>query len=244
MNDFFRFPNTPHIAWLGERLPRDDKVLASDEVTALLAGPVVVEEKLDGANVGFSVGPDGALRAQNRGQYLIEPYAGQFQRLPEWMALHGAGLADALGKCLIAFGEWCAARHSLDYPALPDWWLLFDVYDRREGRFWSTHRRDALASTLSLATVPRLAEGRQTVDTLVGGVERWKSRYRDGGLEGVVVRREDHDWLQARGKLVRADFTQAIDSHWRSRRLEWNRVQWANPQLAIPKNAEQPEDPA
>ena len=35
--------------------------------------------------------------------------------------------------------------------------------------------------------------------------------------EGVVVRHEDADWLHARGKLVRADFTQAIDSHWRSR---------------------------
>lgn len=229
-DDFFRFPHTPHIAWLGGGAPRDDKVLAPDEVAGLLSDPVVVEEKLDGANLGFSVGANGNLRAQNRGQYLIEPHAGQFQRLPEWMALHGSGLVESLGEDLIAFGEWCAARHSLDYPALPDWWLLFDVYDRREGRFWSTRRRDALASTLGLATVPRLAEGRQTVDTLVDGVARWKSRYREGGLEGVVVRREDEDWLQARGKLVRADFTQAIDSHWRSRKLEWNRVRWGNAQ--------------
>lgn len=229
-DDFFRFPHTPHIAWLGGGAPRDDKVLAPDEVAGLLSHPVVVEEKLDGANLGFSVGANGNLRAQNRGQYLIEPHAGQFQRLPEWMALHGSGLVESLGEDLIAFGEWCAARHSLDYPALPDWWLLFDIYDRRQGWFWSTRRRDALASTLGLAPVPRLAEGRQTVDTLVDGVARWKSRYREGGLEGVVVRREDEDWLQARGKLVRADFTQAIDSHWRSRKLEWNRVRWGNAQ--------------
>lgn len=224
--EFYRFPHTPHIAWLGERAPRDDKVLAPDEVADLLSGPVVVEEKLDGANLGFSVGPDGQLRAQNRGQYLIEPHAGQFQRLPEWLALHGAGLIDALGTHLIAFGEWCAARHSLDYAALPDWWLLFDVYDRKAGRFWSTRRRNALASRLGLATVPRLAEGPQTVASLCRGVEKWRSRFREGALEGVVVRREEPDWLQARGKLVRADFTQGIDSHWRSRKLEWNRVQW------------------
>lgn len=228
MTDFFRFPHTPHIAWLGEGIPRDDKVLSPDEVASLLSGPVVVEEKLDGANLGFSVGPDGRFRAQNRGQYLIEPDAGQFRHLPEWMALHGTGLANALGETLIAFGEWCAARHSLGYTALPDWWLLFDVYDRHEGRFWSTPRRNALASALGLATVPRLAGGCYTLAMLQEGVERWESRYRHGVLEGVVVRRENDEWLLARGKLVRPDFTQAIATHWRSRRIEWNRVQWAD----------------
>jgi hypothetical protein len=225
--DFFRFPHTPHIVWLGAGTPRDDKVLSPDEASALLEGQVVVEEKLDGANLGFSVGPNGLLRAQNRGQYLLEPHEGQFQRLPDWMSVHGVALAEALGEHLIAFGEWCAARHSLDYPALPDWWLLFDVYDRRKRKFWSTPRRNALAQQLRLAVVPRLAEGRHSLAMLKDGVEQWNSRYRDGMLEGVIVRREDENWLLARGKLVRANFAQAIDSHWRSRRLEWNRVHWA-----------------
>ena len=77
MTDFFRFPHTPHLAWLGEGSPRDDKVLSPDEVTALLASDVVVEEKLDGANLGLSLAPDGRLRVQNRGQYLAQPHAGQ-----------------------------------------------------------------------------------------------------------------------------------------------------------------------
>lgn len=88
MSVFFRFPHTPHIAWLGEGTPRDDKVLAPAEAGALLAGEVVVEEKLDGANLGLSLAPDGSLRAQNRGQYLAEPQAGQFSRLTAWLALH------------------------------------------------------------------------------------------------------------------------------------------------------------
>jgi hypothetical protein len=82
MTDFFRFPHTPHIAWLGEAQPRDDKVQSPNEAKALLADEVVVEEKIDGANLGISLGPDGLLRAQNRGQYLAEPHAGQFARLP------------------------------------------------------------------------------------------------------------------------------------------------------------------
>lgn len=143
------------------------------------------------------------------------------------MALHEAGLRETLGECLIAFGEWCAARHSLGYSSLPDWWLLFDIYDRRTQKFWSTRRRDALASKLQLAVVPRLAAGHQTLASLREMVTRSRSHYRDGALEGVVVRREDENSLLKRGKLVRADFAQSIDTHWRSRSLEWNRLRQA-----------------
>ena len=193
MTDFFRFPHTPHIAWLGQGSPRDDKVLSPHEVTELLAAEVVVEEKLDGANIGFSLAPDGSLRAQNRGQYLAEPHAGQFARLPAWLAQHGDGLRSVLTPKLIVFGEWCAARHSLDYAALPDWFLLFDVYDRAAGQFWSTTRRNELASSAGLVTVPQVLQGKATVPTLKKLVSDTASRYRAGALEGVVIRRESAD---------------------------------------------------
>jgi len=224
MLDFVRFPHIPHIAWLGEGAPRDDKVLPPAEVRALLAGDVVVEEKLDGANLGFSLGPDGGLRAQNRGQYLAGPNAGQFARLPAWLAQHGDAVRSALTPNIILFGEWCVARHSLDYAALPDWLLLFDVYDRSTGRFWSTTRRNSLAVSAGLSSVPRIARGKTTVAALKQLVDATPSRYRKGPLEGVVVRRESVEWCEARAKLVRADFTQAIEAHWRKRVIEWNRV--------------------
>ena len=225
MIDFFRFPHTPHLAWLSEGSPRDDKVLSPSEATALLAGDVVVDEKLDGANVGLSLSPDGCLRAQNRGQYLAEPHAGQFARLPAWLAQHGQGLRGALKPNLILFGEWCAARHSLDYAALPDWFLLFDVYDRSAGRFWSCLRRNALASSAGLVTVQLVLHGNTTLTALKQLVATKESHYREGPLEGVVIRRESADWCDARAKLVRPDFTQAIDTHWRKRTIEWNRIQ-------------------
>jgi len=225
---FFRFPHTPHISWLGKDTPRDDKVLSSEEVADLLSTTVVVEEKLDGANLGFSVSSAGDLCAQNRGDYLIPPYSGQFSRLEQWLGIHENRLFDALDEHLILFGEWCAARHTLDYSGLPDWWLLFDVYDRREQRFWSTRRRNALAREIGVATVPCLLQARVTVTELTEFVAARQSRFRNGPLEGVVVRQEDSHWLLARGKLVRAGFTQAIDTHWRSRRIEWNRISVAD----------------
>lgn len=227
MTDFFRFPSTPHLVWLSkDGVPRDDKLLSAAEAKTLLAGDMVVEEKLDGANVGLSIGQNGNLRVQNRGQYLAEPHAGQFARLPAWLAQHGDALLSALTPKLILFGEWCAARHSLDYAALPDWFLLFDVYDREAGRFWSTSRRNVLASDAGLVTVPKVQHGKTTVTALKQLVATKQSYYREGPLEGVVIRRESVDWCEARAKLVRPDFTQAIETHWRKRTIEWNRMNW------------------
>lgn len=233
MTDFFRFPQTPHLDWLGQGAPRDDKLLTPEEVAELLADEVVVEEKLDGANLGISLAPGGQLRAQNRGQYLTEPHTGQFSRLPTWLAVHGDALRQVLTPERILFGEWCAARHSLDYSALPDWFLLFDVYDRSAGRFWSTQRRNALAASAGLITVPRVSQGKTSVAELKQLVTSSTSLFRQGPLEGVVVRRESDQWCEARAKLVRADFTQAIETHWRKRAIEWNRVDFSGQSGAL-----------
>ena len=231
MSDFFRFPHTSHIAWLAPGSPRDDKVLLPADVTDLLRGEAVIEEKLDGANLGFSVSLEGQVRAQNRGQYLMPPFHGQFSKLGPWLNKHEDRLFDGLGTRLMAFGEWCAARHSLDYVNLPDWWLLFDVYDRVEGRFWSTRRRNAWAKLYGFTAVPSLHIGQVGMAQLRNWVSSEKSKFRHGSLEGVIIRVEDADWLGFRAKLVRQDFTQAIDSHWRSRALEWNRLSRTNLKL-------------
>lgn len=225
MGEFFRFPHTPHLTWLGTDTPRDDKVLDPVEAEALLKGSVLVEEKLDGANLGLSLADDGQLRAQNRGQYLQDPHSGQFSRLHSWLAQHGEAIRAVLRPELMLFGEWCAARHSLDYVALPDWLLVFDVYDRNKGKFWSSRRRDALAEEAGLKLAHQVFSGHTSVKKLVKQVQTTPSHYRDGPLEGLVIRRESFDWCEARAKLVRADFTQAIEQHWRKRVIEWNRVQ-------------------
>jgi len=224
MSDFFRFPHTPHIDWLGDGMPRDDKVLTEPEIEALLAQPIRVEEKLDGANLGISLRATGELRAQNRGQYLLEPFAGQFSRLNSWLGQHQYALCDNLQSDWIVFGEWCAARHSLDYDNLPDWFVVFDVYDRTEQKFWSCARRNALAEKLGLAVVPTLYQGAATLPELKELLAHASSRYREGNPEGIVMRQDSELWCEARAKLVRADFAQSIEEHWRSRAIEWNDV--------------------
>lgn len=224
MSDFHRFPHTPHLAWLGKGEPRDDKVMSKEEVLALLSAPVRVEEKIDGANLGFSVGSDGKLRAQNRGQYLESPYRHQFTRLSVWLTSHESALVSALGEELILFGEWCAARHSVAYEKLPDWFVAFDVYDRQSGRYWSATRRDGLCTHLGLAVVPAMSEGRVALAALRELVINHRSRFGDNLVEGVVIRRDEGDWLNSRAKLVAPEFTQTLNEHWRHRAIVWNQL--------------------
>ncbi len=227
MTEFFRFPHTPHLAWLGAGRPRDDKVLDAHDVRELLSGEVLVEEKVDGAILGFSLDEHGEIRAQNRGHYLdLDAPEGQWKPLKRWLSTRRHSFAELLSPELMLFGEWCYAVHSIRYTALPDWFLAFDVYDRDKAEFWSVERRNALAARLEIATVPPLGVGRFDVAGLCRLLD--KSALTEGPAEGLYIRREAEGRLLSRAKLVRAEFTQAIDEHWSKRGLEAN-------QLAAPK---------
>lgn len=226
--DFFRFPSTPHIQWLGAELPRDDKLLTAQEVKLLFSSEVQIEEKIDGANLGISFDKDGNIQAQNRGQYLLKPYMGQFENLEVWLAARENELFDLLGEHLILFGEWCAAKHSIGYEQLPDWFLVFDVFDRHTEMFWSTSRRNRLAKKMGLKVVPQVWQGRTQIKQVLKRLETQKSAFTDEWVEGFIIRKENADWLEMRGKIVRAEFVQNIGVHWSKQKLEWNQIDWAS----------------
>lgn len=218
---FFPFPHTPHLAWLGKGQPRNDKVLAPAEAKALLSHFVTVEEKVDGANVGISIDENGDLRAQNRGSYLNREHSHpQFKPLFRWLDERRTALTDALFPDLMLFGEWCYAVHSVTYDRLPDWFLAFDIYDRATGGFWSVARRDSLILQLGLALIPRVVAGRFDLAGLQSLIGR--SRLADVPAEGIYIRADDGDHLLVRAKLVRAEFTQAIEEHWSRRAMRTN----------------------
>jgi hypothetical protein len=224
MNRFFRYPQTPHLTWLGTAPPRGDKVLPLAKAEEILEGVVTVEEKLDGANLGISVNDEGALTFQNRGQYLDPPFLGQFARLTGWSTQHRQVLESMLNPGIILFGEWLAARHSVVYNCLPDWFVAFDVYDLAEGKFWSTSRRDVFVEMSGLALPPCITRRRTNLASLERLVMRSQSKFGDMAVEGLVIRRDRGQFNELRAKLVRPDFTQAISVHWRSKPLVWNKL--------------------
>lgn len=121
MNDsFFKFPSTPHLAALPDVDIREDKVLSESERFDFLRHSLVVEEKVDGANLGISFDSEGNIRAQNRGAYLYPPRSGQWKKLDDWLEPRLDMLFEILSEKFILFGEWCYAQHSIFYDRLPD----------------------------------------------------------------------------------------------------------------------------
>jgi hypothetical protein len=218
-----KFPTTPHIAWLGPHSVRDDKVMTSKEVAAILASEVTLEEKIDGANLGISFDPRGEIHFQNRGNWLQGKFTGQWERLRGWAAVHEHSLREHLPHGHVLFGEWCYARHSVRYDRLPDWFVAFDIYDSLEKRFWSTHRRNDLLKHIGIAPVPKLAHGRFCMEELMNMLDA-PSDFSSSLREGIYLRQENKDWLIHRAKLVRPEFVQHIGDHWSKSAIQVNAV--------------------
>lgn len=224
MGDFFKFPHTPHALWLGKQPPRTDKVLSTSSLDSMLSNRVVLEEKVDGANIGLSVGGDGDILVQNRGEYIRRPFSGQFSRLSQWLAKTEGDLFDKLGSQYILFGEWLAATHSVEYTKLPDYFIAFDVFDKFTGRFFSTARRDQFASGCGVISSRRINAGFFSRQDLVDIVLNTDSAFSSAKCEGIYIRHEDENWLLARAKVVHPDFVQSIGTHWRASAIRWNTV--------------------
>lgn len=223
-DNFFKFPSTPHLALLGNAEVRDDKVMMASEQNEFLCHELVVEEKIDGANLGISFDSDGNIRAQNRGEYLELPGLGQWKKLSEWLTPRTETFFEHLFDRYILFGEWCYARHTVFYNRLPDWFLGFDIYDREKGRFLSCDRRDELFCTIRICPVPTIRCGYFTLSELSKLPSR--SMLGDRPAEGIYLRSDLGGWLVQRAKLVCPAFVQSVEHHWSSRNIELNKVQY------------------
>ena len=198
--------------------------MTASERNEFLCHELVVEEKIDGANLGISFDSDGNIRAQNRGAYLELPGSGQWKKLAEWLALKTETFFEHLFDRYILFGEWCYARHTVFYDRLPDWFLGFDIYDRETGRFLSCGRRDEFFRTIRICPVPTISCGHFTLSELSELL--LQSKLGDHSAEGIYLRSDRGGWLVQRAKLVYPAFIQSIEQHWSRKNIEPNRLKW------------------
>ena len=235
--EILKYPRTPHLE--GSRLQPGDEGHEHVRLASLAGGHAVIEEKLDGANVGISFGAGGQLLLQSRGHYL----AGggrerQFALFRQWAQAHEGRLLERLEDRYVMYGEWLYAKHSVSYDRLPHYFCEFDVYDRRAGVFLSTPRRHALLAGSPVLSVPVLRSGalaqsvkglrelvRPSLAKSVGwresfeqGVARqgldlalaWRQTDKSALSEGLYVKVESADEVLGRYKWVRPDFVQTI----------------------------------
>lgn len=226
-----KFPSTAHLKNLGAA-SRDDKVCDPRRVKQFCGSGllVTVEEKVDGANLGISLNSQHGPRYQGRSKWVNSATDPQFSGLDEWFAIHSVALYEILEpNCDILFGEWCAYLHTVSYNSLPGYFIAFDIYSRRKGRFLSRqsfHKRLRDAGGAKIPTVPivahRVFANIREVEELLTS----QSSFGDGLVEGVYLRLDEapapgarEGCLLDRCKLVRAEFQQAIvdEGSWRGR---------------------------
>ena len=196
--------------------------MSESERGEFLRHDLVVEEKVDGANLGLSFDTDGNIRTQNRGAYLHLPETGQWKKLGEWLAPRSEDLIENLTDRYILFGEWCYARHSIFYSRVPDWFLGFDIYDKESRRFLSTCRRDVFLKKMHIAQVPTIACSHFTLAELKNLLSQ--SKLSDQPAEGLYLRIDQNEWLANRAKLIRPAFIQSVDQHWSHSTITPNRL--------------------
>jgi ATP-dependent RNA circularization protein (DNA/RNA ligase family) len=222
-HDFFKFPSTPHLAVLGDIKIRDDKVMPESERNRFLDNEMVVEEKIDGANLGISFDGNGNIRIQNRGSYLVLPASGQWKKLSDWLDPKIDSLFETLTDRFILFGEWCHAQHSVSYDRLPDWFLGYDIFDKKYQKFLSCLNRDRFFERLDISQAPVLAQGHFSFSELKQFLSH--SRFGKDPAEGVYLRIDQGEWLAQRAKLVQPAFIQSMGEHWSRSGLKTNRLE-------------------
>eukprot|EP00731_Ephydatia_muelleri_P023432 Em0015g1015a len=196
-NELFKFPRTKHLFDAGgQGVSRDDLLMDAGEEAlfytrrgAQMPTRVTIEEKVDGANIGISIGSDMRISVQNRSHYVNSKTHKQFGSLDKWLDDHSAALFQVLepGRHVL-FGEWLYAKHSIHYTQLPGYFMAFDIFDKQEGRFYSRRMRNEKLDCTGIPVVREIAE-----TTLLGRQEALKwldtpSAFYDGPCEGIYLR--------------------------------------------------------
>ena len=236
-----KYPRTPHA--MGSRLQPDDthegRMTLMEMKREYPGTRMIIEEKIDGANAALSYSEHLDQRLQSRGHYLAGgAREGQFNLFKHWAITHDAVLMDRLENRFTLYGEWCFARHTQFYDALPHYFLEFDILDRTTGIFLSTPARRDLLSGTPVTPVPVLAEDwpgseRELIDLVGPSLYRtpdWRTSFARAAesagvasdqalaecgtdpdlMEGLYIKIEKDGETVGRYKWVREGFIQTI----------------------------------
>src|SRR3984893_11796118 len=223
-DDFTKYPRTPHL--FGSRGTDDDKHLGQQESLDFIAdSSLIVEEKLDGPNVGFHFTSAGRMVLQCRGHEITTGMPPQYDLFKQWTMGKRPVIEAMLEDRLLLFGEWLYARHSVQYRRLPHYFFEFDICDKRRQVFLDLASRLEKLAGSGILTVPVVHRGPATADELRNliGPSRYDSQFEnpltgrtDNLVEGLYLRTEAHRRVTGRAKFVRAEFVEKMkqSEHW------------------------------
>ena len=233
-NDFTKYPRTPHL--FGSRGTDDDKHLDEAESLRLITDDsLIVEEKLDGTNVGIHFTTAGRMVLQCRGHEITAGMHAQYDLFKQWTMVKRPVLETMLEDGLILFGEWLYARHSVHYRGLPHYFFEFDIYDKERQTFLALDARLAKLDGTGILTVPVVHRGAVTREELVDliGPSQFDSVFEnpltgrtDNLAEGLYLRSEVVGRVNERAKFVRPEFVEKVkqSEHWQHQAVVPNQL--------------------
>lgn len=205
------YPRIPHLFPQPER-SRDDLVLAAEDRERFLCEPVIVEEKLDGANVMLWLDGEGSVRVAGRSGIGGMDRAGQIGRLRAWAAERSDRLGTLLAEHRVLYAEWLLLTHTVHYDCLPD--LLAGTDLHAPGiRFHTANERDRGLRRVGLTPVPRVFSGTLGAEKCLWALFG-DSAFGSEPAEGLVLRREREGRVFGRAKVLRPGFVRKSDEQW------------------------------
>ncbi|MCC6418629.1 MAG: RNA ligase family protein [Gemmataceae bacterium] len=223
-DDFVKYPRTPHL--FGSKGTDDDKHMSEAESIEFIADKsLIVEEKIDGMNVGIHFTSAGQMVLQCRGHLITQGMHPQYDLFKQWTAVKRGVIEKRLEDRFILFGEWVYARHSVHYRRLPHYFFEFDIYDKDGEAFLRLEERLALLEGTGIETVPVLHQGtidKEKLEELIGPslfdsvFENPMTRRIDNLMEGLYLRAEAATSVTGRAKFVRPEFVEKVkqSTHW------------------------------
>ena len=226
MSQSKKYNRTFHLPW-SAGCTNDDKIAKS--VDSLIGVPIIITEKMDGSNV--SLERDGCFARTHAGP----PTHPSFDQLK---ALH-ASLRLTIPQNFQLFGEWCYAKHSIEYTALPNYFMLFGarhlISDKDDFPilYWNPWADiEHISKNMGLPTVPviygnivvfseielkKFTDNAMSQPSACGGI-----------MEGVVVRLasgfDDDQFPESIMKCVRANHVDPNNDHWKHQVITKNKL--------------------
>lgn len=233
-DDFIKYPRTPHL--FGSKGTDDDKHLGQRESEAFIAdASLIVEEKLDGTNVGIHFNSRGRMVLQCRGHEITDGMHPQYDLFKQWTSVKRPVLEAMLEDRFILYGEWLYAKHSVHYRKLPHYFFEFDIYDKDQAQFLDLDARMRMLSLVGLQTVPVIHRGKAKqadLNALIGpsafdsAFDNPMTGRTDRLMEGIYLRTEAKGFVTGRAKMVRPEFVEKIkqSEHWQSQAMVSNEL--------------------
>lgn len=213
-NDFIhKFPRTKHIFNIGGA-SSDDKILSKEDYNLFMNDHnVFISEKVDGAQIGISIDDNYKIIIQNRSHYINSKSHSQFEKIDKWIINHYEDLYSILDNNTILFGEWLYATHSISYTHLPDYFLAFDLYDKKNKLFYNRTILENKLKNTNIHIVKEIFSGKIIDNNHLLKLIQQKSFYTNHKIEGIYLKIFDGDFVKLRSKLVNNDFIPG-NQHW------------------------------